>query len=50
MSAKRQKYDNDYTSEDIGFPHVEGFHEEGSLNRKTESPHMKDPGIYVDPP
>jgi hypothetical protein len=49
-SAKRRKYDKDYSSEDICFPHVKGFREEGTPNRKTNSPHMKDPGIYVDSP
>jgi hypothetical protein len=47
---KTQKYDKDYSSEDIYSPHVKGFHEEGIPNGKTDSPYMKDPRIYVDPP
>jgi hypothetical protein len=43
-----RKYDKDYSSEDICFPHVKGFCEEGSLNRKIDSPRMKYPGVYVD--
>jgi hypothetical protein len=43
MSAKRQKYDKDYSSEDICFPHVKGFREEGSPNHKIDSPCMKYP-------
>jgi hypothetical protein len=41
----RMKYDKDYSSEDIIFPLVKGFLKEGSLNRKTDSPHTKYPGI-----
>jgi hypothetical protein len=50
MSAKRQKYDKDYSSEDICFPHVKGSPEEDSLNHKIDSLCMKYSGIYVDPP
>jgi hypothetical protein len=50
MSTKRQKYDKDYSSEDVCFPHVKGFHEEGSMNHKIDSLRMKDSRIYVDPP
>jgi hypothetical protein len=49
-SGKRRKYDKYYSSGDIGFPLVKGFHKEGIMNRKTDSPHMKYPGIYVEPP
>jgi hypothetical protein len=48
-SAKRRKYDKDYSSEDMFFPIVKGFREEGSLNCKTDSPHRKDLGMYEDP-
>ena len=45
---KRQKYDKDYLSEDICYPLMKGFCEEGSLNRKNDSPHMKHSGIHED--
>jgi hypothetical protein len=48
-SVKRQRYDKSYSSEDICFPLVKGFHKEGSPNRKIDSPHMKYPGIREDP-
>jgi hypothetical protein len=48
-SGMRMEYDKDYSSEDISFPLVKGFREEGSPNRKTDSPHMKHPGIHEDP-
>jgi hypothetical protein len=47
--AKRWKYDKDYSSEDICCPLVKGFREEGSLNRKIDSPCRKDLGMYEDP-
>jgi hypothetical protein len=47
---KRQKYDKDYSSEDICFPLVKGTHEAGIPNCKTDSPHMKHPGIHKDSP
>jgi hypothetical protein len=40
-SAKRQRYDKNYSSEDICCPLVKGFHKESILNRKTDSPYMK---------
>jgi hypothetical protein len=48
--VKKQKYDKYYLSEDICCPLVKGFHKEGILNRKTDSPHVKYLGICVDPP
>jgi len=48
-SATRMKYYKDYSSEDISFPLVKGFCEEGSKNCKTNSPHMKHPGIHENP-
>jgi hypothetical protein len=48
-SMKRREYDKEYSSEDISFPLVKGFHEEGIPNHKTNSPHMKHPGILEDP-
>jgi hypothetical protein len=48
--VKGRKYDKDYSSEDICLPLVKGGHEEGSLNHKIDSPHMKDLGVCVDSP
>jgi len=48
-SVKRREYDKDYSSEDISFPLVKGFREEGIPNRKIDSPCMKQPRIHEDP-
>jgi hypothetical protein len=50
MFVKRQKYDKDFSSEDIHFPHVKGFYEGGSPYHKTDSLRMKYQMKYGDPP
>ena len=47
-SAKIQRYDKGYSSEDICFPLVKGFHKEGIPNHKIDSLHMKYLGVLED--
>jgi hypothetical protein len=47
-SSERQKYDREYSSDDICFPLVKGFHREDIPNYKIDSPRVKYQEIHED--
>jgi hypothetical protein len=49
-SMKRRMYDREYSSDDICFPLLKGFHKEDNLNCRTDSPCERHLGIYAASP